>query len=213
MPIDGTLLVARHHESEWNERGVWTGSRDVHLTPWGKEKSYEMGLQVREFDIQQAICSTQHRAKETLDEMLRAMGAEGVPLIRSSAINERDYGDFTGMNKWAMREKLGETEFNRMRREFDYPIPHGESLHMVYDRTVPFYLETVVPILEEGKNILMVAHGNSIRSMMKYIESISDDGIKDIEMLFGSILIYKVDDEGRLISRDERFADRYESKH
>ncbi len=213
MPIDGTLLMARHGESLWNERGVWTGSRDVHLTPFGKEMSYDMGLQVREFDIQQAVCSMQHRTKETLDEMLRAMGKEDVPVIRSAAIDERDYGDYTGKNKAAMRELLGADTFERMHREFAYPIPHGESLSMVYARAVPFYLETIVPLLKSGRNVLVVSHGNTIRALMKYIETISDEGIKDVEMLFGSVLIYRVDEAGRLVSRDERFTTPYESHH
>jgi len=213
MPIDGTLLIARHHESEWNKAGIWTGSRDVHLTPFGKHMSFEMGLQVREFDIQQAVCSMQCRTKETLEVMLRAMGKEDVPVIRSAAINERDYGDYTGKNKLAMKEVLGEVEFDRMHREYWYPIPHGESLAMVYARAVPYYLETIVPLLTQGKNVLMVSHGNTIRALMKYIEGISDEDIKNVEMLFGSVLIYRVDDQGKLISRDERFTDKYESHH
>ena len=213
MPNNGTLLIARHHESEWNKLGEWTGSRDVHLTPYGVKMSYEMGLQVKDFHIDQAICSTQCRSKETLDQMLAAMGQEEVPLLRSSAINERDYGDFTGKNKLAMKELMGEAEYDHMHRDYTYPIPHGESLKMVYERAIPFYLETVVPMLREGKNVLVVSHGNTIRSLMKYIESISDDQIKDIEMLFGSVLIYHVDDEGKLVDKDERFTEPYQSHH
>ncbi len=213
MPAPGTLFIARHHESLWNKSGTWTGSRDVHLTPFGKKMSYEMGLQVREFKIQQAVCSMQCRSKETLEEMLRAMGQEDVPVLRDAAINERDYGDYTGKNKLAMKELMGEAEFNRMHREFTYPIPHGETLKMVYERAVPFYLETILPMLRSGKNVLVVSHGNTIRSLMKYIESISDDGIKDVEMPFGNVLIYRVDTDGRLISRDERFTQSYVSPH
>jgi 2,3-bisphosphoglycerate-dependent phosphoglycerate mutase len=207
MPIDGTLLIARHQESLWNKHGVWTGSRDVHLTPEGKRTSFEMGLQLQEFTVQQAVCSMQCRSKETLDEMLSAMHQQDVPIMRSAAINERDYGDFTGKNKEAMRELMGDEEFNHMHRDYLYPIPHGESLKDVYGRAVPFYIETIVPLLKAGKNILLVSHGNTIRALTKYIEDISDDEIKDVEMLFGSILIYQVDEIGRLISRTERFAE------
>ena len=172
-----------------------------------------MGLQIKDFHIEQAICSMQCRTKETLDQMLRAMQQEDVPVIRSEAINERDYGDYTGKNKHAMRDLLGQDVFDQLHREFDYPIPHAETLRVVYERVVPFYLQTVVPLLREGKNVLVVSHGNTLRSLMKYIESISDDGIKDVEMLFGTILIYKVDEEGKMISRDERFTEKYESHH
>ena len=206
-------MVARHHESMWNKLGVWTGSRDVHLTPYGVKMSYEMGLDVHDIRIQQAVCSTQCRTKETLDQMLAAMEQTDVPILRSAAINERDYGDFTGKNKLAMAEELGEGEFERLHRDYLHPIPHGESLKMVYERAVPFYLETILPMLRDGKNVLMVSHGNTIRALMKYIESISDDGIKDVEMIFGAVLIYRVDGEGKLVSRDERFTERYESHH
>ncbi len=213
MPLDGTLLLARHHESMWNKSGTWTGSRDIHLTPYGKEKSYEMGSQIRDITIEQAICSMQHRTKETLDEMLRAMGQEQVPVMRSAALNERDYGDYTGKNKFAMRELLGDDEFHELHRAFTYPIPHGESLKMVYERAVPFYLSTIVPMLAKGENVLVVSHANTLRSLIKYIDSISDDGIKDFEMPFGVVYIYTVDTEGKLISRSERFAELYESHH
>ena len=205
MPLDGTLLIARHHESQWNKLGIWTGSRDVHLTEYGKEMSYEMGLQVKDIHIEQAICSEQHRTKETLDEMLRAMEQQDVPILRSAAINERDYGEYTGKNKHEMEIELGRDMFDRMHREFDYPIPHGETLRMVYERAIPFYLETIVPMLREGKNVLVVSHGNTIRALMKYIEGISDDDIKRVEMLFSTVVLYCVDDEGKLVSRSERF--------
>lgn len=204
-PIDGTLCIARHTESEWNKLGMWTGTRDVHLTPYGKERASDMGLLIADIDIQQAFCSEQHRTRETLNEMLRAMGRIDVPVTHSPALNERDYGDYTGKNKWAMRDLVGEVEFDRMRREFDYPIPHGETLAMVYARAVPFYQEVIVPVLRDGKNVLVVSHGNTLRSLIKYIESISDEGIKDIEMLFETVYLYQVDRSGKLISREERF--------
>lgn len=207
IPIDGMLLIARHHESEWNKEGMWTGAKDVHLTPLGKEMSFDMGLQVREFDIQQAVCSTQHRSCETLQEMLRAMRQEDVPILKSASINERDYGDLTGKHKAEIRALMGEEAYMHLHRDFTYPIPHGESLKTVYERAVPFYLETILPMLREGKNVLMVSHGNTIRSLIKYIESISDKDISDVEMLFGTILMYRVDAEGRQVSREERFAD------
>ena len=213
MPNNGTLLIARHHESEWNRKGEWTGNRNIHLTDHGHIMSREMGLQIKEFHIDQAVCSTQHRSHETLLDMLSAMGQEGVPILRSGAINERDYGDYTGKNKLAMKELIGEVEYNRLHREWDYPIPHGESLKMVYERSVPFYRETVLPMLLEGKNVLMVSHGNTIRSLMKYIESISDEQIKDVEMLFGTIVIYDVDQEGKMVDKNIRFTEPYESHH
>jgi 2,3-bisphosphoglycerate-dependent phosphoglycerate mutase len=119
-----------------------------------------------------------------------------VDIIRSGAINERDYGDYTGKNKWEVKELIGEDAWNEIRRGWDAPVPNGETLKMVYERVVPFYKETILPLLAEGKNVIIVAHGNSIRALMKYIESIPDSEVGNLEMLFGQILVYDVDPEG-----------------
>ena len=210
MPNTGTLCIARHHESEWNKMHTWTGSRDVHPTPYGMRMSGEMGLQIADIHIDHTVTSEQHRAKETLAAMLHAMGQEGLPTTHSPALNERDYGDYTGKNKLIMKELLGEGAYTRMHREWDYPIPHGESLKMVYERAVPYYEEVIVPLLRDGNNVLLVSHGNTIRSLMKYIEGITDHDIQDVEMLFGSILIYRVDVAGRMLSKEIRFTEGYE---
>ena len=131
--------------------------------------------------------------------MLAAAGKSEVPFSVSPAINERDYGEYTGKNKWEMKEILGETAFNDVRRGWDVPIPKGETLKMVYERAVPFYIQTVLPLLAAGKNVLLVSHGNTIRALKKYVESISDEGIAEIEMPFGQILVYEVSSEGRVI--------------
>jgi 2,3-bisphosphoglycerate-dependent phosphoglycerate mutase len=105
-----------------------------------------------------------------------------------------------------MQKILGEEEFVKLRRGWDTPIPNGESLKMVYARSVPFFIDKILPLLKEGKNVLVVAHGNSIRSIMKYIENISDEGIAKVEMVFGSILIYDLDSEGHMVNKEMRQA-------
>lgn len=200
----GTLLIARHHESEWNKRGIWTGSRDVHLTPYGFEMSAKMGLLVKEFHIDQAFASMQVRSHETLSSMLEVMEQYKVPTEYSAALNERDYGDYTGKNKWEMKELIGETEFDSLRREWDYPVPHGETLKMVYERAQPYFVEHILPALRSGKNVLIVSHGNAIRALMKYIENIPDAEIRNLEMLFGSVLIYTIDSGGRALAKEIR---------
>lgn len=199
----GKLALVRHHESEWNKLGKWTGVVDVHLSPEGYVGAKEMGKLIEDISFAQAFTSVQTRAKETLAKMLEQNGKE-IPIEEAKEINERDYGDYTGKNKWEMKEILGEEEFQKLRRGWDYNVPNGESLKMVYERSVPFFLNRILPLLNEGKNVLVVAHGNSCRSMIKYIENISDQGISDVEMPFGSVLIYDLDKEGHMIGKETR---------
>jgi 2,3-bisphosphoglycerate-dependent phosphoglycerate mutase len=200
----GTLIIARHHESEYNKLGLWTGTRDVHLTPHGKEKSFEMGLALKGAHIDQAFCSAQVRSLETLTEMLCAMGQEDAPIEHAAALNERDYGDYTGKSKWEMEKVLGEGVFDRVRREWDCPIPNGETLKEVYERVVPFYRARIVPLLLAGKNALIVSHGNALRALEVYVESIPTSEAHDVEMLFGAVVLYAVDGEGKMLSKEVR---------
>lgn len=200
----GKFIVVRHHESDWNHKGLWTGMRDRHLTEYGFKKSEEMGCLIKEIKIDHAFASMQVRSIETLSSMLEAMGQFHVPTEHSTALNERDYGDYTAKNKWDMEKILGEEGWNAVRREWNCPVPNGETLKMVYERTVPFFLETILPHLIKGENILMVSHGNAIRAMMKYIENISDDEVKNIEMLFGAVVIYDLDESGHSVKKEIR---------
>jgi 2,3-bisphosphoglycerate-dependent phosphoglycerate mutase len=200
----GKLILARHHESEWNKLGKWTGTRDRHLTEYGFEKSAEMGLLIKGVQIDCAFASMQVRSIETLSCMLNSLELYRVPTEHSSALNERDYGDYTGKNKWEMEEILGEEEYKRLRRGWDYPIPKGESLKVVYERALPFFIDRILPCLNEGKNVLVVAHGNSLRALIKYIEGFSDEAIADVEMPFGAVILYDVDKDGRMTGKDIR---------
>jgi len=202
MSTTGKLLIARHHESVWNKKGLWTGTRDVHMTPYGFEKAGEMGQCIKGIHIDAAFTSMQVRTIETLSCMLMSCDKHEVPVQHARELNERDYGDYTGKNKWDMKELVGEVEFDRMRREWDYPIPNGETLKMVYERVIPFYKNTILPLLKEGKNVIVVAHGNSLRALMVYLESISTEEVKNLEMLFGSVIMYSVDDEGRMTQKE-----------
>ncbi len=200
----GKLILARHHESEWNKLGKWTGLRDRHLDEYGFEKSADMGLLIEDLTIDYAFASMLVRSIETLSCMLNVCKRYNVPTEHSAALNERDYGDYTGKNKWEMEKLLGHDEFDKLRRGWDHPIPNGESLKMVYNRVVPYFLEKILPRVKENKNILVVAHGNSLRALIKYIEKISDDGMVKIEMPFGAIVIYELNDEGHMLSKEVR---------
>ncbi len=200
----GKLVIVRHAESEWNATGRWTGWTNVHITEKGKGESRKMGEQLKDIKFDLGYVSEQVRSEETLQELLKTQGQADLKYEINGAINERNYGDYTGMNKWEVKQKVGEAEFNNIRRGWEANIPNGENLHDVYNRAIPFYKETVAPQVVAGKNIIICAHGNSIRALIKYIESISDQDIANVEMIFGTILIYDIDDEGKMLNKEVR---------
>ena len=177
---------------------------DADLTSHGLEMAHKMSELIKDLEINRAISSNLKRAHKTLEAMLQTAGFHNVLIEKNPEINERDYGEYTGKNKWKMKEILGEKRFNCVRREWDCPVPGGETLKMVYDRVVPYYREIILPDIKEGKNIIVTAHTNSIRALKKYIENISDEDIKHLEVPFGFIFIYKVDDEGRALKKETR---------
>lgn len=200
----GKLILARHHESEWNKLGKWTGIRDRHLTKYGFKKSEDMGLLIRDMEIDYAFASMQVRSIETLSCILDTCKKFKVPTEHRRELNERDYGEYTGKNKWDMEKILGEEEFKKVRRSWDFMPPNGESLKMVYERVVPFFIKEVLPMIIGGKNIIIVAHGNSLRALVKYIENISDQNISDFEFPFGGIFLYELDKEGHVLNKETR---------
>lgn len=204
--MTGKLILARHHQSEYNKLGLWTGLHDPSLDDYGAQKSQEMGRLIEDLDVQHAFSSALMRTKETLAHMLGAT-KRIVPVVHAPELNERDYGEFTGKNKWEVLEEIGEEKFKLLRRSWDHPVPGGESLRMVHTRTVPFYLSNIVPPVLENKNTLVVAHGNSLRAILKHIEDISDEDIAEVEAPFGTILIYDIDSRGRMLGKEIRATD------
>jgi 2,3-bisphosphoglycerate-dependent phosphoglycerate mutase len=195
--IHGKLILVRHTESEYNKEGLWTGTRDVKLTEKGFEDARLLGETLRNFHVNRAYASEQVRTMETLSSILGAMQQPVVTIVRDKALNERDYGEYTGKSKHEMKELLGDEMFELVRRGWDVPIPGGETLKNVYDRIVPFYNHEILPNLLRGENILIVSHGNALRALVKYIENIDDTNIQNVEMIFGGALVYTIDDSGR----------------
>ncbi len=199
----GKLIIARHGESEWNAKGLWTGTRDSHLTEKGFKQAAKMGQALASYKIDYAFCSNQIRALETMENIFSASQHFEIPYERSDALNERDYGDYTGKNKLQMKEFLGDKAYKQLRRGWNYPVPNGETLKDVYARVEPYYLRHILPVLKSGKNVLIVSHGNAIRSLMKYVESLSNKEIADVEMLFDVIATYTVNEKGKSLSRED----------
>lgn len=140
------------------------------------------------------------RAKQTYEEICSNLGLV-CPVAVDPALNERDYGIYTGKNKWEIEKELGQEKFTGLRRGWDFPVPEGETLQDVYLRVVPFYKEKILPELKNGKNVLVVAHGNSLRALIKYLENISDKEIPNLEIAAGEIYIYELDGNGQILSR------------
>ena len=149
-----------------------------------------LGKLLQDIDFDEAYTSALKRTHQTLDALLEGKGIEALPTTQAAELNERDYGDLTGKNKWEVQEEIGEEAFNGIRRGWDYPVPGGETLKMVYARVMPYFEAEILPKLQAGENILLVAHGNSIRALMKYLDQVPEADMAYVEMPFGQILIY-----------------------
>jgi bisphosphoglycerate-dependent phosphoglycerate mutase len=201
----GKLIVVRHGESEWNKANLFTGKTDVHLTKEGFRISEEMGLLIKDITINKVFTSMLARSIETEVCMMSGNKHCTTETIRyCSALNERDYGDLTGTNKKDEEIKIGEKETRELRRGWDYPIPNGETLKMVYERAVPFFIAEILPVIQSGENVLIVSHGNTVRALLKYIEKISDEDIEKVEMPFNEVFIYEMDQDGHMLNKEIR---------
>lgn len=197
------LVLVRHGESEWNAKGLWTGWTNVNLSEKGREQARAAGKLFTDFHFDLAFTSTLKRAQQTWEEIQTVINQHPQTLTNKD-LNERDYGDLTGKNKWQVKKDVGEEEFVKLRRSWDYPPPHGESLKEVYNRVLPYYLNIIEPKLKEGLNIIIVAHGNSLRALVKYLDHVPDEQIASVELALGEPLVYQIDQQGKVISKEIR---------
>lgn len=200
-----TLSLVRHGESTWNARGVWTGWQNPPLSEKGVDEARKAGQQLKGIKFDIVYVSDLLRARQTLDEITKVLDIQ-IPTTTTKALRERDYGDYTQKNKWEIEKQMGEDEFKKIRRGYDHPIPNGESLKDVYDRVVPYYQTVILPNLRNGKNILISAHGNSLRALTKYLEDISDEEISNLEIPTGQVIVYEINSEGKITSKQIRKA-------
>jgi 2,3-bisphosphoglycerate-dependent phosphoglycerate mutase len=197
------LVLVRHGESEWNAKGLWTGWTDVNLSENGHDEAKKAGEVLKDITPDAAYTSALKRAQQTLEEIQGVIGTSLTPTA-DKALNERSYGDFTGKNKWEVKEQVGEEEFQRIRRSWDYPPANGESLKMVYERVLPYYQSEIEPKLKEGKNVIIAAHGNSLRALIKYLENVSDEAITTLELATGGVYVYDIDAAGKVTAKEIR---------
>jgi 2,3-bisphosphoglycerate-dependent phosphoglycerate mutase len=198
------LVLVRHGESVWNALGQWTGWTDVDLSEKGHEEAREAGNLLKDIHFDAAYTSALKRAQQTFDEIKTVLGQQDLAPTADKALDERNYGDYTGKNKWQVKEQVGEEAFQKLRRSWDSPPPNGESLKMVYERVIPYYEANILPQLKEGKNVIIAAHGNSLRALSKYLQNIPDDKIATFEMPTGQPFVYQIDSEGKVTSTDVR---------
>ena len=195
----GILVISRHAESEWNLLGKWTGWTDVNLTEKGMREAEQLGEIIRDIHFDAAYTSELKRTQQTCDGILHGKGDQAdLERIIAKPLNERDYGDLTGKNKWEVKDEIGDEAFQGIRRGWDYPVPGGETLKDVYARAIPYFQNEILPRLQRGENILLVSHGNTIRALMKYLDQIPDEEIGKVEMPFGTLLVYEFDTEHQL---------------
>ena len=199
------LVLVRHGQSVWNEKGLWTGWTDVDLTEKGREEAQKAGEAIKDIHFQVAFTSALKRAHQTLDEIKKVLGQD-IPTTANAALNERSYGDLTGKNKWDIQKQYGDEQFHKWRRGWDEPIPNGETLKDVYARVVPYYQQEILPRLEKSENVLIAAHGNSLRALVKYLDNLSDGAVADLEIATGEVLVYQINEQGEVISKNLRNA-------
>jgi 2,3-bisphosphoglycerate-dependent phosphoglycerate mutase len=199
----GTLILVRHGQSEWNLENLFTGWRNPNLTEKGVGEARATGQALKAVGIVPDLFYTSalRRAQHTLDLMLEEMGILNVTITRNIALNERDYGDLSGLNKDDARIKWGEEQVHIWRRSFDVPPPGGESLKDTADRTVPYFNAEILPLLQEGKTVLVAAHGNSLRALVMAIEGLTPDEILAREIGTGEPTIYKIGADGKMEER------------
>jgi 2,3-bisphosphoglycerate-dependent phosphoglycerate mutase len=195
-----TLILVRHGESEWNLQNLFTGWKNPDLTEKGISEARSAGRRLKAAGFSPDYCFTSalKRAQHTLDLMLEEMAIVNMTISRHQALNERDYGDLSGLNKDDARKKWGEEQVHVWRRSYDVPPPGGESLKDTAARTLPYYDATIRPMVIAGETVLVAAHGNSLRSMVMAIEGLTPEQILKRELATGEPVIYRLGADGRL---------------
>jgi 2,3-bisphosphoglycerate-dependent phosphoglycerate mutase len=193
------LVIVRHGQSEWNLQNRFTGETDVELTAKGRMEACVAGDKLRGLKFAHAFTSLLVRAIETLGLILSRTGQTDCPITRDRALNERNYGQLQGLNKAEVAREYGEAQVAVWRRSYAVRPPGGESLADTAARALPYYQGTIEPILREGKDVLIVAHGNSLRALMMYLEGISEEAIEEVDLPTGLPRRYELDGALRVV--------------
>lgn len=199
------LILLRHGQSAWNLENRFTGWIDVPLTEVGMKEAEEAGKKIRlaGIHLDEAFTSVLRRAIDTLTICLRAAGQEGIPTSFDQALNERHYGDLQGLNKAETAKQFGDEQVKLWRRSYDIAPPNGESLKDTAARTLPYFEEKIVPALRNENNVIVCAHGNSLRSIVMRLDNLTPEQIVAIEIPTGVPIVYDCDSDGNPIDKAE----------
>lgn len=202
--MSNVLVLVRHGQSEWNEKNLFTGWRDPDLTALGREEAKAAGKALKDkgFQFDVAYTSVLQRAQHTNDIILAELGQSNLPIIRDQALNERDYGDLSGLNKDDARARWGDEQVHVWRRSYDIPPPGGESLKDTAARVLPYFDREIMPRVLKGERVLIAAHGNSLRSLVMQLEKLSEAEIIDVNIATGAPIVYRLDDKGNVLSKE-----------
>ena len=191
---DRLLVLVRHGQSEWNLKNLFTGWKDPGLTEKGVAEAKAAGQRLKalglQFDV--GFTSSLSRAQRTLDLILGELGQSNLPITRDQALNERDYGDLSGLNKDDARKKWGEEQVHIWRRSYDIAPPGGESLRDTLARTLPYYVQNILPRVLRGERVIVAAHGNSLRALVMVLDKLSPEQILKRELATGVPLVYRL---------------------
>ncbi|HEY3252102.1 MAG TPA: 2,3-diphosphoglycerate-dependent phosphoglycerate mutase [Ignavibacteria bacterium] len=197
------LVLIRHGESEWNKENRFTGWIDIPLSQKGEEEARSAGEKIRGFKFDMAFTSVLQRAIKTFEIAAQVAGFNHLLAEKDEALNERMYGDLQGLNKDECRQKFGPEQVHIWRRSYDVPPPNGESLKDTAARVMPYYHKRIEPMLKERKNILVVAHGNSLRALVKHLDGLSDEEIVKVEIPTGVPIYYELDNDLKVVSKKD----------
>jgi len=198
------LLLVRHGQSQWNLENRFTGWSDVPLTDAGRQEAERAGHLLHDLPVERAFTSVLQRARETLAIILRVLDRADVPIVEDAALNERDYGDLTGMNKDEAAARFGAEHVHAWRRSWDVRPPGGESLADTDARAFPFFRDHIRPRVTAGEDVLVVAHGNSLRAIVKEIEGLTPEQIVSLEIATATPYVYLLDAKGGIIHKEIR---------
>jgi 2,3-bisphosphoglycerate-dependent phosphoglycerate mutase len=192
--MERILVLVRHGQSEWNLKNLFTGLKDPELTPQGIEEGRIAGriLKAQGFGFDRAFTSNLARAQNTLKLILAELGTPGIPTIADAALNERDYGDLSGLNKDDARQKWGEAQVQIWRRSYEVSPPGGESLRDTVARVLAYYCQTVLPSVLRGERVIVAAHGNSLRALAMVLDQLTPQTIPKVELTTGVPIVYRL---------------------
>lgn len=197
----GKLVLVRHGQSQWNLENRFTGWVDVPITEKGAEEARRAGRELKGIKFDLAFTSELQRAQQTLDILLKESGQAKIPIEKDKALNERHYGDLQGLNKAETAKKYGEEQVHVWRRSYDVKPPNGESLKDTAERTLPYFNEKILPAAAAGKNILVSAHGNSLRAIVMALDKLGPDQIVKVEIGTCQPILYEIGPKGEVLKK------------